>query len=63
MNPIEVKARYEPYLLKIPGVVGVGATDKFIIVYFKDMSHAHLVPDSIEGVPVVKVWVGRVWAA
>jgi len=57
-TPEEVKEKYEDWLLRIPGVVGVAAGDREIIVYVE--SEDVQVPSTLEGVPVVKEPIGRV---
>ncbi len=59
---IEVKEKYEPRLLKIPGVLGVFADeeDGVIEVYVK--SEDVQVPSELDGIPVRKVVIGEIRA-
>lgn len=57
-SPVEVKNKYEDQLLRIPGVVGVVATEDRIVVFVE--SEGVRVPSSLEGIPVEKRVVGRV---
>ncbi len=54
MSLVSVKRLYEPRLLTIPGVVGVGADldEGYLVVYVSNRSVCDRLPKSIEGYPV-----------
>ena len=62
MSVAEVRARFEPVLLSIPGVVGVAAdvARGTIIVYVESEEAAERVPRELEGFPVEVRVVGRI---
>ena len=57
-----VKEKYESWLLKIPGVIGVSATRDRIIVYVVSEKAKLRVPSRLEGFPVEVRTVGRLRA-
>jgi len=60
MAVIEVRKKYEAWLLTIPGVVGVSATPHEIIVYVESEQVIPRLPKQLEGVPVVPRVVGKI---
>jgi len=59
MKIVDVKVKYEMDLLRIPGVVGVLARDK-IIVMVEDRSGCAKVPKELDGVRVECKVVGKI---
>jgi len=57
---LDVKARYEPQLTTIPGVIGVGASDEGVIVYVRTEEDVTRLPKELDGVPVIPRVVGEV---
>lgn len=59
---LRVKNRYEKYLLSLPGVVGVGSTDKEIIVYVEKLTPElrTIIPTILEGVPIKIIETGKI---
>ena len=62
MSLVSVKKLYEPRLLMIPGVVGVGADldEGYLVVYVSDKSVCNKLPKTIEGYPVKCERIGGV---
>jgi hypothetical protein len=63
----EVRARHEPYLLAIDGVVGVALGSRSIaepgiVVYVRAAIHAAAVPRELDGYPVVVEVTGEIRA-
>lgn len=64
MRLIDVKARYEAELLRIPGVVGVAAdlNRNELVVYIESVGVCGQIPKRIEGYSVRCEVIGRIKA-
>jgi len=64
MSVTDVKAKYEPDLLSISGVVGVAAdiNTNEIVVYVESVAVCERIPKRIEGYPVRCEVTGRIGA-
>ena len=62
MSLVSVKRIYEPKLLTIPGVEGVGADldEGYLVVYVSESLVCEKLPKTIEGYPVRCIPVGVV---